>query len=716
MIHRRTLVLGTVACALTVGAVAVAHRLANASQNPAVVQRFLLGYTDRKGRFIATAGRGATNVPRNSLAMFVFSGNIDAGPNTPVTLPLTLAEQADLQAKIQADPDYDPTHDGYEPGVIPRKRSDAPDARYVATGSVTPFSVIVAAGNELARGQFFKFVKPGTGRAIGNRLLFNPRYAAATFSKPGEVDYNPEALEAFTQYSVFLDGGPSPANPSEVVLNTDGSPLGAQFFTTFTTTDRYVQDFTRPEFRTASPGDASTSVAYDADIDLEFSEPMDISSFVLPRFQGDDQWTVIVRYTQEPKVNGAALAGKNILGTIRIKPQTAGKVVQFRPLQGFGKGPYNIEVVVTNGVTDLSGNNIIRQFQFGFKTESNPDAEDFSQIDEPFGNTSKYDTTTFTPSGDYFDASWNGVVAGRIPGSPTGAKGFLTTTCIEKSFDINGPTPNNSVNIWYHQPVQIQFLFPTSLMGGRARTITGFSWMTGTGFTRTYPGTFVQMGHANDIVEASGFSGTNYSVANYADTPVLVVPSTTYRTGPAVTTGIYVKGPDFSSSFNYSGQRGMILDMTHGGDPAGNAPTPSNWERWRADVAYPIQCATYTINGVQGGANKWLFSTQFRFLTPGAEAQSLLYDIGRSNARTLPQQVVPVTQPQGTSVNFLWQGVREDPVNPNVPDLSTITAWVSDIRQLATYRYIRFRVTLNNNTSTKAAPSVDLLSIPFVYK
>ena len=85
MIHRRTLVLGTVACALTVGAVAVAHRLANASQNPAVVQRFLLGYTDRKGRFIATAGRGATNVPRNSLAMFVFSAVAPALYSNPFT-------------------------------------------------------------------------------------------------------------------------------------------------------------------------------------------------------------------------------------------------------------------------------------------------------------------------------------------------------------------------------------------------------------------------------------------------------------------------------------------------------------------------------------------------------------------------------------------------------------------------------------------------------
>jgi hypothetical protein len=311
-----------------------------------------------------------------------------------------------------------------------------------------------------------------------------------------------------------------------------------------------------------------------------------------------------------------------------------------------------------------------------------------------------------------------------VPGSPNGGgpngslKGLLATQCIEKTFDVAGPNsptaqgPNSAVNIWYHSPISIQMVWPTAEMGGRARTITGFFWVLGVPFTRTYPNLTIRMGHANDLVDAQGFAGLVYSGSNFGDFPVQVVPTTTYRTSPAIITGDFVRGPDFLENFNYNGQEGLMMDLVHNGDPASN----NAWERWRADINYPIQCATYLIGTTPGAANKWLFTTRFRYLTPGAEAQSQFYDIGRSNARTLPQQVVPTTQPAGTSVVFQWQGAREDTINPSIPDLSTLTPWFSDIRQLASYRYIRFRATLNNNTIARTSPSVDILSMPYVFK
>lgn len=717
---RRPLALGIAACALTVGAMAAAHRLAHASQSPVVVQRFLLGYMDKRGRFIATSGRNATNVDRNALAMFVFSGPIDIGPNTRATLPLTLSEQAELEEKIRTDPNYDPTRDGYEPGVINRKRSEDPAAFYVATGSVSPFTISVSTGSEIADGQFFKYVRPGTKAANPARVLFNPRYRISSFNKPGEIDYNADALAANTTYSVYVDGGPTPLNPFELVTNRDGKPLASAFSTTFTTNSRYVQDFSRPEIRTFSPGDTAQNVAYDADIDLTFDEPMDVSSFVLPRFQGDDQWNMIVRYTANP-INGTTLRGRNILGVVRIKPQTAGNVVQFRPLQGFGKGPYEIEVVVTNGVTDLSGNNIIRQFQFTFRTESNPNAEDFSQIDESFVNTAKRDNS-FTPSGDYLAANWN-----------TTNPPFLSqvgTTVQEVPFDVYGPRaaapgtpgPWTGVNIWYHQPMWIQMAFPASQMGGRARTIARAYWTQGIVRGRVYPNTSIYLGHANESVDAAGFPSSGPSYSNFGDVPVLVVSPTTYRTATAPRTGTqqeFVQLPDFQSVFDYDGSRSMILDLLHNGDPASAPQFPGDdrWERWRIDNQYPINCATlrlFSNNAVQ--TNGWLYSVRFTYLTPGAEAQSLFYDIGRNDARLLPQQVVPTTQPQGTSVVLLWQGAKEDNNTPTIPDMTTLTGWVSDIRSLSNYRYIRFRATLNNNTHARTSPRLDIVTIPFVWK
>lgn len=696
------------AVALSAGAVALTHRIARAGQNPIVVERFLLGYTDRKGHFIPTAGRGATNVDRNAIAMFVFSGPVDMGPRLRASLPLTLAEQKILEDKIKADPDYNPARDGYEPGVIPRRRADDRSGYYVATGSVNQFSVAVttagAGGTTQAPGQFFQYLKPGTTRVMTNRLLFNPRYTVATYSKPGEVDYNPTAFDSNTEYTVTLDGGKTPTNAFNTVRNVDGETLGAKFVTTFTTTSRYVQDFNRPEVKSLSPGDETVGVAYDADIDIEFDEPMDVASFVTPRFQGDDQWTINVAYSANTQLNGT-LAGRNVLGVVRVKPQTGGNVIQFRPLQGFGKGPYEVEVVVTNGVTDLSGNNILRQFQFSFRTERNTNAEDFGTVDETFDTTAKRDAT-FVPSGDYAPALWNAV----------GNRGQLTATVGEVTFNVEGPNASGAsgtgVNIWFSSPIRFQLLYPASAMGGRPRTLRGFSWATGVYVGRSYPSSSIQLGHANAAVDAGGFPTTGPSNLNFGDTPVTVVSNATYNTTTTSVNGIWVKGPDFIKTFNYDGTHGMILDMSHNGDPASAGGT---FERWRIDNAYPINVLSALI-GTGIVTQPWFCSTQFNYLTPGAEAQSTFYDVGRGNARLLPQQLVPITQPQGTSVNFLWQGAKEDALNPLIPDTSTLTGWVSDIRQLSNYRYVRFRATLLNNTVAGTAPTVDTLTIPFVFR
>src|SRR5881397_1049877 len=108
MSRRRNVVLGLLACGLSVGGVALARGVAEARMNAPVVIRFQLGYFDSLGRFIPTAGRGATNVDRNAIAMFLFSSPIDMGPNLRATLPLTLAEQAALAAQQAQDPDFDP--------------------------------------------------------------------------------------------------------------------------------------------------------------------------------------------------------------------------------------------------------------------------------------------------------------------------------------------------------------------------------------------------------------------------------------------------------------------------------------------------------------------------------------------------------------------------------------------------------------------------------
>lgn len=716
MSWRRNLTLGLAACGLAAGGLAGAAGLAEARQNRVAVVRFLLGYFDGAGRFVPTAGRGATNVDRNAVAMFVFSGPIDTGPNERASLPLTLAEQAELAAQQAADPDFDAEQAGYEPGVIPRRKSTDRAAFYVATGSVSTTSVFIAAPQAggtlaLAPGQFFKVLRgKGGAKVVPNRLLFNPRYVVSTFNHPREIDYNPAGLEGSTAYQVSIDGGPDPINPFELVRNLDGEPMSVRFQTTFTTTNRYVQDFTRPQVRTTAPTDGTANVASDADVELTFSEPMDISSFVAPRFQGDDAWTVIARYTPH-QMNGQ-FQGRNLLLQVRVKPQTGGEVVQLRPLQGFGKGPSEIEVIVRNGVTDLSGNNIIRQIQFTFRTAFNPNADQAGFIEETFGSSAKRDAQFGVsagydrPSGDNVVATWNTTL------------GMLQGVVTDTPFVAFSPAQSigTGVNLFGVSPLHFQNLYTNVDMGSRARTLTGFSWRASTYLGATYPNMTVRLGHANDLVAAGGFPGTSTtspgpSASYYRDTPVTVVNTVTYNSAGQNVSG-YVNTPKWATNFNSDGQNPVILEVQHGGNGATN-------ERWQVDAAYPLPTNIYSnfsTTPSTNGTNRWYFDTRFTYLTPGAEAQSLFYDVTREDARMLPQQIVPTTQPQGTTVTFQWQGAKADANTPTTPDLSTLTPWLADVRQLATYRHIRFRVTLLNNVTTKVAPAVDTITIPFTYK
>jgi hypothetical protein len=723
MSWRRNAVLGLISGGLAVGGFAAAHGLAEARQGQVVVMRFLTGYYDGAGRFVPTGGRNSTNVERNALLMFIFSGGIDMGRNRQATVPLTLDEQAALRAAQASDPDFDPAENGIELGQTPRKLSADRAAYYVATGSVSPNSIEIAApqlGGTVAAapGQFFKVLSGTKRRAIPNRLLFNPRYTVASFNIPHQIDYNPQGFAALTTYNIDIDGGANPESEFDLLTNLDGNPLGAPFHTSFTTSNSYVQDYSRPAALGSNPPDGATGVLSDADIELTFSEPMNLATFVTPRFQGDDQYTVVARYSQNP-INGS-LVGQNLFTSVRVKPETGANVLQLRPLQGFGVGPYEIEVIVRNGVTDLSGNNINRQLQIYFKTAYNQFADIAGLVQETFGNTtfrdSQFGNPAFPlydkPSGDNVLAYWNGGPS-PAPGTP----GFLVGSIATIPFVVwDNATAQNSgnINLWGSLALHFQNLYTAKDMGARPRTITSFSWSCRTPALYfsglSYPNTLIKMGHANDQIGSSGFpAGGQPLDSHFRDTPVTVVPSTTYNQAGKLT-GTWVAGPKFAKNFNTDGTNAVIFDCEH----AGNG---SREDRWYSDVRFALNACTFYNKGA--GVNNsatWYFETQFTYLTPGAEAQSLFYDTGREDNRLLPQQLIPSTQPQGTSITFVWQGAKASTANPLQPDLATLTPWVPDIRSLSTYRFIRFRATLLNNVTTGGIPTIDTIYMPFTHK
>ena len=751
---RTGLVLGLLAGGIAVCGGLAAYELAMARQSPIVVRRFLAGYYDRRAKFVPVAGRGAANVDRDATLMFIMTGAIDTGPKIEATLPLTLGEQAELAVLTQKIAEGNASAEDlrrfeelggdprafFEPGVVARKNSTDPNARFVATGSVSTDSVRIVAveggGEALARGVFFKVTKRGGKHVTARKFVFNPQYVVATFNKPGEIDYNPEGFAASTTYTITMQGGDQFDSVLTVVTNLDGVPLGAPFTTQFTTSERYAQDGTRPEIRETSPNEGSVNVPSDADVDVVFSEPMDINSFQLPRFEGDDAATVRIAYTLSSSNGG--LAGRNILATLRVKPQTAGNVVQIRPLQGFGRGPYEIEVTVTNGVTDLSGNNIIREQQFVFTSEFDPTAEDFDQIAETFDTDAKKDAQWYLDpsnlSGDNTFADWNA----------KSAEGMLATSVATVAFDSLGPNPTGSVNIWFTRAVRWQSLYPNTDMGGRARTLTGFSWyqagsqtlnpapapptFSPTQAKLTYPNMQVKLGHANDAVAGGGFPGGTSApgpvATNYREVPVTIVPSVNYTipTGidvgpPGAPTGPFlVAGPNWNKNFNYDGKNALILEIEHFGNGTGANGTE---EMWQQDPAYALNSLTFSLFQdappiVQ--AQTWYLSVRWNFLSPGAEAQSLWYGVDELAVRWVPQQIVPFSQPQGTSVALQWQGAKASIGDPSVLDPTTITPWTNDIRTLTGNPFVRWHVELVNNLATGNSPTIDTLVIPYTYR
>jgi len=207
---RRSMVLGLLAASVAAVGAFAAHEIAAARQKPVVVLRFLAGYFDRNNRFVPTAGRGATNVDRNAVLMFVCSGGLNLGPNIQATLPLTLSEQAELDALtvvVRTNEPAPPTAAqlrrfrelggdvgaAFEPGVLARRRSLDFSSRVVATGSVSQESVKIASlssgGQSQAEGAFFKVRKRRRRRYARGRFTFNPRFVVATFNRPGEIEH-----------------------------------------------------------------------------------------------------------------------------------------------------------------------------------------------------------------------------------------------------------------------------------------------------------------------------------------------------------------------------------------------------------------------------------------------------------------------------------------------------------------------------------------------
>ena len=517
--------------------------------------------------------------------------------------------------------------------------------------------------------------RPVEGRP--NQVLFDPTFTKGNLTATAD---NPLGLDADAIYEVNIA---SATEANKVITNADGDGIVKGFTASFHTTDEYLQNLKQPELDATDPDDGETDVNASADVVFRFTEPMKPSSFVLGS-------TVIVRNLD---------LAQNVLGTLRFSADL--KEVIFRPVFGYGKGPYRIFARVTQDATNLSGNKLPKEVRFTFTTIFDPTRPEFGQIKEDF-ETNNYEDKSFGATLPL--AAWNqGVTSGFLSGMFT--TGTLTLSQGSTTYLW---APWAWGNNWTSQ---FQVMFKSTEMGG-SRTITGFNWYHRTLQSATVANVTIKMGHTQ-----LGTLSTTYP-ANYSDTPVSVVNNLNSYTLNNVPTENWRAGPTYTSNWKYNGTDNIILEVNC---TCGTLGWSTTWTGlWRVVTNDQLTRMAYNVPPAAGGGNvtrNYFVDTQFSFLIDQAEAQSKFYDTGIKSPQYLDVVLFPDTasQPAGTSSIFTFQGAPDDPENVGTPDLDMVTDWETDLTRLSGYRHVRFHFLGKGNQSTVQIPMYDDLILPFIF-
>ena len=538
----------------------------------------------------------------------------------------------------------------------------------------------------------------GSGNKIRNQVLFNP-----TFTVEGTVADNPEGFERLAVYQVLI---PSVLTADTYLRNLIGDGIVTEYTATFETGADYIDTGIQPRWQEyqSSPLPNTVQVDAKADIVVAFDQPMKRDSFVL----GD---TFVVQNTFDGSVP---------LGTLRYSTDLT-RVI-FRPVFGDGKGVdstnggtdpldpqvdgYEIQVIVSREVTNLSGNPTPRQINFQFRTKYDPTQPDFGDIREEFSNTFYKDGGYVAPSAP---ALWN----------DSGAPGLLAGVFTSGTVDPINHTSVVTLEPWAvgNVSAQWQALYYSTEVGGSSRTITGFDWFKyATSFATTCQNTSIYLGHST-----SGSLSTNFT-GNYSGTPTHCVNGVTYQ----IPLGTYTwqAGPTFTTNFAYNGTSNLILEVQHTGSSGGGfvgGTAVRGYAEWLENNTGGALRTAQTVaqNATYGPIRtaNFAYETRFSYLIDQSEARSLWYDSGLTTPQYLAVVLFPSlsAQPSGTQLNLTFQGAPELPLSGGLPDVNNATDWEEKLTDVSGYRFVRFLATMKGNGQTKQVPTIDELIIPFIF-
>jgi hypothetical protein len=514
----------------------------------------------------------------------------------------------------------------------------------------------------------------------GNWVVFDPTY---TRDNTTDVQDNPFGLQANALYVIQV---PSVLDSPKYLKNLADKGIIETYNSSFTTSGDYIQTFRQPEIVSTVPAANETGVSPTSDVLLNFNEPMKPDTFIL----GD---SVIVRDLTN---------NLNVLGTLRFSADA--RQVTFRPVFGYGKGPNDIFVRVKTTVANLPGNPIPREVRFTFTTGYDGTQPDFGDVTEPFEDNAYEDTTypAVNPT-----ALWDvGVTSNMLAGAFTSG-----TITLSQGSSTYGWMPF----AWgqNHQS-QYQGLYLSAEIGS-SRTITSMDWYYRCLQSSAVTAMSVNIGHS----QKGSFSSSTPTFNNFSDTPVAVIPNVnSYSISNTPSEG-WLPMPKFTQNFKYNGSDNVVVEIFCTCGPNGQVNTV--WSGlWRLITTAPVNRVVYNQPvsvGTGLSVNTYYMDTRFGYLIDISESQSKWYDTGLLSPQFLDAVLFPAigSQPAGTTSTWEYQAAPTSLEDGSLPDLSSTTAWNSDLRKLSGFRFIRFHVVMKGNQTTGQVPIYDDLIFPFIY-
>jgi len=351
--------------------------------------------------------------------------------------------------------------------------------------------------------------------------------------------------------------------------------------------------------------------------------------------------------------------------------------------------PYEFEVTLGEGLTDLAGNAFDGPVVFHFLTADKPEEPNYRVVTETFDTVDNLDENETS-------AEWGG---GRLEGADVNSRLIEFVPTPQSRFNLPHPLVEAG-NMTTPNGCRFQMKWDTTHINAiPGESITSMSWQPRSNFAffSSYRDVTMKLGH---------FPGGNGAHLGIQFDVNIIPPATTVFQGDyQVPFGLdvdWVEWPTFRTDFEYDGEHPLVMewDMPEGGDTFQLFENKSNGN---------FQTHRIYANGGESRRRtppeNTQYNTRFVMVSKKSIGQSIPIDTEIGGADFDGFLVFTDTERPGTRVRTLWGGSLN-----GLPPQSF--AEQIDIADFATH--IVFRIELTANPFTAILPRVFSVSYAFV--